>query len=50
MKLPPDFKKFGVRAEDFEVIAAEAMPSGSLKANPRKVTKEDVVEMLRKVC
>jgi len=50
MKLPADFKGFGVRAEDFEVIAEEAMPSGSLKANPRKVKKEDVVEMLRKVC
>ena len=50
MKLPMDFKQFGVRAEDFAVIAEEAMPSGSLKANPRKVTKEDVVEMLRKVC
>jgi len=32
--------------EDFAAIAKESMPSGSLKANPRKFTEDDVVAVL----
>lgn len=48
-------ERFGLRAaldgvtipaEDFEAIAEESMPSGSLKANPRTVTEGDVVAVL----
>ncbi|MFW6164240.1 MAG: iron-containing alcohol dehydrogenase family protein [Planctomycetota bacterium] len=35
-----------VPADDFEAIAEASMPSGSLKANPRTVTEEDVVAIL----
>ena len=47
--------RFGLRAaldgvtiprEDFAAIAAESMPSGSLKANPKKVTEGDVIAIL----
>jgi alcohol dehydrogenase class IV len=34
---------------DFAVIAAESMPSGSLKANPKTVTEDDVIRILREV-
>ena len=48
-------ERFGLRGaldavtvprDDFAAIAAESMPSGSLKANPKKVTVEDVVAIL----
>jgi alcohol dehydrogenase class IV len=32
--------------EDFPAIARESLPSGSLKANPRKFTEADVVAVL----
>lgn len=32
--------------EDFAAIARESMPSGSLKANPRKFTEDDVIAVL----
>lgn len=32
--------------EDFPAIVEESMPSGSLKANPKKVTEEDVIAIL----
>jgi len=44
------FKAFGVRVDDFDTIADESLRSGSLKANPRKVTRDDVVAMLRRLC
>ncbi|MDK1032560.1 MAG: iron-containing alcohol dehydrogenase [Planctomycetia bacterium] len=45
--LPTDFKEFGIPAGDFEAIAAESLPSGSLKANPRPVRADDVIGILR---
>jgi len=48
--LPSDLKDYAVKPEDFEAIAEESLPSGSLKANPRKVTPEDVIAMLRQLC
>ena len=48
--LPDNLKSYRVRPEDFEIIADESLPSGSLKANPRKVSKQDIVDMLRRLC
>ncbi|MBN2583667.1 MAG: iron-containing alcohol dehydrogenase [Planctomycetes bacterium] len=48
--LPSDFRSFGVPQDDFGTIADESLPSGSLKANPRRVTREDVLGLLREVC
>ena len=48
--MPANFKGFGVRGEDLGLIADASLPSGSLKANPRKVSRQDVIEMLRRVC
>ena len=48
--LPADLKQYRVKAGDFETIAAESLPSGSLKANPRQVTGQDVMAMLQRLC
>ncbi len=48
--LPSDLRDYAVKPEDFETIAAESLPSGSLKANPRTVTREDVIAMLQQLC
>jgi alcohol dehydrogenase class IV len=48
--LPSDFKGFAVREEDLPTIADESLPSGSLKANPRRVTREEALALLREVC
>jgi alcohol dehydrogenase len=48
--VPEGFRDFRVDPAAFETIADESLPSGSLKANPRKVTREDVIAMLRKLC
>jgi alcohol dehydrogenase class IV len=44
--LPQRLAPLGLRSQDFDAIAEESLPSGSLKANPRKVTAEDVREIL----
>jgi len=48
--LPSNLRDYAVKPEDFETIAAESLPSGSLKANPRTVTREDVIAILRQLC
>lgn len=48
--LPSDFTGFGVREDDLPTIADESLPSGSLKANPRRVTREEALTLLREVC
>jgi len=40
---------YGLAADAFEAVAEESLPSGSTKANPRPVTKDDIVAMLGKV-
>lgn len=40
-------KRFAVKPEDVPVLAERSLPSGSLKANPRPVSKEDLVDLLR---
>jgi len=46
---PPDFREAGLREERFADITAEAMASGSTRANPKKVTEEDVRRLLEAV-
>ena len=40
-------RRFGVEEDDLPLIAAESMPSGSLKHNPRPLSEEDVQAILR---
>jgi alcohol dehydrogenase class IV len=47
--LPARLTAYNLRADSFDAIAAEALASGSTKANPRTPTKEDICEMLRKI-
>lgn len=49
MELPARLSPFGLAAQDFARIAAESMPSGSLKANPEPVGEEDIREMLARL-
>ena len=46
--LPATLADYGLAADAFEAIAEESLPSGSTKANPRPVTKDDIVAMLGK--
>ncbi len=39
-------KRCGIKAEDIPAIADESLPSGSLKANPKPMSKGDIVVML----
>lgn len=45
---PWRLRDLGVKPEDFSQLAKDSMPSGSLKANPRTVTEDDVVSILKK--
>ena len=49
LNMPTSLKEFGLKETDFDLVARESMPSGSLKANPKKIEPADVVEILRKV-
>jgi alcohol dehydrogenase class IV len=44
--LPARLTEYRLDPAVFETIAGEALPSGSTKANPRPVTKADIVAML----
>ncbi|MBN1347673.1 MAG: iron-containing alcohol dehydrogenase [Phycisphaerae bacterium] len=46
LEIPATLKHVGLNRADFDAIVAESMPSGSLKANPKKVTEEDLVAIL----
>jgi len=48
--LPEGLASLGVKEEDIDTLVMESMPSGSLKANPRKVTKEDLKLFLKEMC
>ena len=45
--VPTKLSQLGVRESDLPALAAEAMPSGSTKSNPRPVTEADALEVLR---
>ncbi|MEW6358056.1 MAG: iron-containing alcohol dehydrogenase [Planctomycetota bacterium] len=47
--LPKDLSKYNVPRDDFDAIIAESMPSGSLKANPKPVTEDDLRVILEEV-
>ncbi len=47
--LPARLTEYGLRADDFDAMAEEALESGSTKATPRTVTKEDILALLRAV-
>jgi len=49
LSLPEKLSPLGLSEKDFEAIAAESMPSGSLKANPRTVGIDDVKRILSQV-
>lgn len=48
VSFPWRLRELGVKPEDFAQIAKDSMPSGSIKANPRVVSEEDVVTILKK--
>jgi len=47
--LPMHLKDYGLDPDTFEVMAEESLPSGSTKANPRDVTRDDILAMLNQV-
>ena len=47
--VPADLREYNLAEEDFPAIVAESMPSGSLKANPKTVAEQDVLEILKQV-
>jgi len=47
--LPQRLTEYGVDRADFGAIAEETLASGSTKANPRDVTREDVAALLEQV-
>ena len=47
--LPARLTEFGLSADSFGVIADESLPTGSTKANPRPVAKDDILAMLRSI-
>ena len=49
-ELPRSLDVFGVRVGDLNVIVEESMPSGSLKANPRKVVADELKTFLEGIC
>jgi alcohol dehydrogenase class IV len=47
LNMPKKLNKLGLKEEDIPELARQSMPSGSLKANPREVEYEDLVELLK---
>ena len=47
--LPARLTEYGLRAEAFERIAEESLASGSTKATPRTVTKQDILALVRAI-
>ncbi len=47
--LPRNFAEYEARPSDIPAIAEESLPSGSLKANPREPTSEDLQRILSEV-
>jgi alcohol dehydrogenase class IV len=41
LRIPTRLSEVGLKAEDLDYVAREALPSGSTKANPRPVTEAD---------
>jgi alcohol dehydrogenase class IV len=47
--IPTTFAQYSIPQEDIEAIAQESLPSGSLKANPRPPSAEDLARILGKM-
>ena len=47
--LPPRLTGYGLTPALFDMIADEALPSGSTKANPRPVIKDDLLALLHRI-
>jgi alcohol dehydrogenase class IV len=47
--LPARLTEYGLRADAFDAIADESLASGSTKATPRPVTKEDILALVRAI-
>ncbi|MGX7025263.1 iron-containing alcohol dehydrogenase [Vagococcus hydrophili] len=45
--IPTNIKSIGAKEEDFELMAENALRDGNAFSNPRKGSKEDVVELFR---
>lgn len=46
LNIPSSIREFGVNKEDVPRIVEESMPSGSLKANPKPVSREELAGFL----
>ena len=47
--IPTTFANYATKSADIKTIAQESLPSGSLKANPRKASNKDLARILGKV-
>lgn len=47
LQFPPNLRILGIMEKNFLQIAKESMDSASLRANPKRVTEQNVVEILR---
>lgn len=45
--IPIPIRSLGITEADFPIIAEESLPSGSLKANPREVKYENIINILK---
>jgi alcohol dehydrogenase class IV len=48
LDFPKNLSELGVRRDDFSKIIEDSMPSGSLKANPKKVNRDDARTILER--
>ena len=46
--IPSGLAQMGVKEEDFELMAENALRDGNAFSNPRKGTKEDIISLFRK--
>ncbi len=46
--IPTSIKALGAKPEDFELMAENALKDGNAFSNPRKATKEQIVELFQK--
>ena len=47
LQFPSGLRAVRVLEKDFPKIARDSMPSGSLRANPKRVTEQNVIDILR---
>ncbi|NOZ24355.1 MAG: iron-containing alcohol dehydrogenase [Planctomycetes bacterium] len=47
--LPKNLREFDISREAFDAIIEESMPSGSLKANPKPITEDDLRTILEEI-